>query len=321
MKSAVKIILLLGAVIAAVVLSQRLYHQLRSHPTARVEAAPKTNPVAIRSTAAPLTKSAPAPVTVLPTAFPEWLRPVLAPVFGTPYAERVKALQAGTGKLTGDDIKAIYSYLLAPTYTDADSRVGENWLRNVMLDELVEQPSLPADLAAELVSIYQNQEQDVVMRDYAIQHMDPAYDQASAEEKAALSRALWQATGETDSSIAGTALLALNNLAQNDTEFDRNRIAQTALKLAGDEKCGGLARITAVQLCGQMGVTQAAPLALQLAQNAGSIPLRISAIAALGDLGGRDTETFLQEIAAGSEDRLKPAAETALKKLGKRLGT
>ena len=134
-------------------------------------------------------------------------------------------------------------------------------------------------------------------------------------------QALWQAAEETDSSIAGTALLALNDLAQNNAEFEKDKIARTALKLAGNEQCGELARITAVQICGQTDATQAAPLILQLAQNAGSIPLRITAIAALGDLGDRSAEGFLQQIAAGNEDRLKPAAESALKRLNKRLGT
>ena len=190
-----------------------------------------------------------------------------------------------------------------------------------MMDKLVEQPTVPADLPEVLISIFQDHAQDVVMRDYAVQHLNPIYGQAAAETKAAIRQALWQAAGETDTSIAGTALLALNDLAQNNAEFDRNQIQQTALKLADDGQCGELARITAVQICAQMGVTQAAASVLQLAQSATSIPLRITAIAALGDLGGAAVVPYLREIAEGDEDRLKPAAESALKRLKKRLGT
>lgn len=321
MKPAVKITLLLCAAGLAVVLGQRLYHQPRSHQGGRVAATPATNPATSRLPIAHLAKSAPGPVFAAPAVVPEWIKPVLAPVPGRSFAERVNVLRARTANLADDEIKSFYTYLLTPAHSDDENRSDENWLRNVMLDRLAGQPELPAGLPVVLISIYQDPEQDVVMRDYAIQHMNPAYDRASTDDKAALNQALWQAAGETDSSIAGTALLALSDLAQSNAEFDRNQIAQTALKLAGDDSCGELARITAVQLCGQMGVPQASALIQQLAQQAGSIPLRISAIAALGDLGDQGAETFLQEIAAGSEDRLKPAAETALKRLKKRLGT
>lgn len=321
MKPAVKIVLLLGAAVVAVVLAQRLYHQ--SHPSQRVPVAatPAANPATGRLPAAPLAKFASGPVPAAPAVVPKWLKPVLTPVPGSSFADRVKILRARNANLTGDEIKALYSYLLTPAHSYDESRSDENWLRNVMLDRLTQQPELPTGLPAVLMSIYQEPQQDVVMRDYAIQHINPAYDRAGMDDKAALNQALWQAAGETDSSIAGTALLALNDLAQSNPEFDRNQIAQTALKLAGDDNCGELARITAVQLCGQMGVQQASALIQQLARQAGSIPLRISAIAALGNLGDQGVEPFLQEIAAGSEDRLKPAAETALKQLKKRLGT
>jgi len=321
MKPAVKITLLLVAAVLAVVLAQRLYHQPHSQQGGRVAATPATNSATGHLPIAPLAKSAPGPVPTTPAVVPEWLKPVLAPVPGSSFADRVKVLRARTANLADDEIKALYSYLLTPAHSDNESRSDENWLRNVMLDRLTQQPNLPAGLAVVLISIYQDPQQDVVMRDYAIQHINPAYDRANTDDKAALNLVLWQAAGETDSSIAGTALLALSDLARSNAEFDRDQIAQTALKLAGDDNCGELARITAVQLCGQMGVQQASALIQQLARQTGSIPLRISAIAALGNLGDQGAETFLQEIAAGSEDRLKPAAETALKRLKKRLGT
>jgi hypothetical protein len=244
----------------------------------------------------------------------------MEPEAGMTFEERVRAVHAIHGELTGPEIESFYRYLRMPA-TNSPELENEHWLRNDMMDKLAGQPTLPAGLPNELVAIYQDKNQDVVMRDYAIQHMNPAYAQAGSEEKAALRQALWQATDESDSSIAGTALLALNNLAQNNSEFEKDKIAGTALKLAEDEQCGELSRITAVQICGRTGATRAELLALQLAQSAPSIPLRITAIAALGDLGDRSVETFLQQIAAGSEDRLKPAAESALKRLNKRLGT
>lgn len=281
--------------------------------------------------ASPTSKAQPAPDSSTPAqrqqphrasvAVPESLRLIVHPEGEAGYGERVTAVRSIRRNLTTEEIHAFYGYLLGPAPADAADREQENWLRNVMMDKLVEQPTVPADLPEVLISIFQDHAQDVVMRDYAVQHLNPIYGQAAAETKAAIRQALWQAAGETDTSIAGTALLALNDLAQNNAEFDRNQIQQTALKLADDGQCGELARITAVQICAQMGVTQAAASVLQLAQSATSIPLRITAIAALGDLGGAAVVPYLREIAEGDEDRLKPAAESALKRLKKRLGT
>jgi hypothetical protein len=321
MKATLKIIALLGIIVAAggaLVWLARLHRPGSSLTTA---AHATTGQASVPQLTAPVAKPAPSPKPPAPATIPEHILPIVTATPQTRFAERVKMVRALNADLKPNEVQAFYAYLLAPAQSSTGERQGENWLRNVILDKLVEQSNPSADLPAVLVSIYQNQEQDIVMRDYAVQHMNPAYPRANEEEKTALSRALWQATEETDSSIAGTALLALNDLARNHPEFNRDQIAQTALKLAGDEHCGELARITAVQLCGQKQVTQAATLVLQLAQSASSMPLRIAAIAALGDLGDQDAETFLQGIAAGGEDRLKPAAQTALKRLEKRLGT
>jgi hypothetical protein len=316
MKHSAKIVLLLAvaAVIAiAVFRFNRNTRQVR-HPGDKL---PVTASV-VQS--APVQSSAQTPQQPPAGTLSEQMRLIVSPDGKAGFKERMAAVHAIKKDLSNEELRAFYGYLLAPAHTGED-RVQENWLRNEMMDKLVTQQNPPAGLTDMLVAVYQDKNQDVVMRDYAIQHMNPAYAQAGAEEKSSLQQVLWQATGETDSSIAGTALLALNNLAQDNAEFDKEKITETALKLAGDEQCGELARITAVQICGQTGATQAAPLVLQLAQSAGSIPLRITAIAALGDLGDRSVETFLQQIAAGNEDRLKPAAESALKRLNKRLGT
>jgi HEAT repeat protein len=163
-----------------------------------------------------------------------------------------------------------------------------------------------------LVAVYHDPAQDVVMRDYSVQHMAPAYEKVSDQEKSNLRDALWQAAGETDTSIAGTAILAMLDIAQTEPTMDRGRLADTAFKLAADDRCGELARITAVQVCGRMGVEQALPIVEQLAQTAQSIPLRIAATAALGDIGGTEAVQILQRLAESSEPRQALAAQSAL---------
>jgi len=323
MKFTVKIILLLGvtAVLCSLIVWLR-HHPLTPHSTV-VETPQQARSTEVSRLARPVPAApivAARAVTGIPDKIPDSLQSILAPVVETPFAERVKTLRALPPNLTVDEIHSFYTFLSAPAQVGSDNREYENWLRNGIMDKLVQAPALPAGLPQLLLSIYQDPAQDIVMRDYAVQHIVPVYPHASTEEKGTLQQMLWQATEETGSSIAGTALLALHDLAQDRGELDPNKIGGTALKVAGDDRYGELSRITALQICGRMGVTQAEPLILGLTQNAGSVPLQISAIAALGDIGNEKSRNHLRQLALQAEPRLMPALASALKKLNLHLG-
>ena len=171
------------------------------------------------------------------------------------FAERVAKIHALAGKpdCPGDPA-ALHATCSPRPRPPPERRQEENWLRNDLLDKLTAQAALPKDLVQLLVAIYQDPAQDMVMRDYAVQHMRPAYSHAGTEEQRdILQQALWNAVTETDSSIAGTALLALQDLARDYKEIQPDMLGEAALNLAGDERCGELSRITAVQVCGRLG--------------------------------------------------------------------
>ncbi len=319
MKPSVKVTVLLGAVVMTVTAYVWLHYQPRQQreiaPTA-----PRTSRAHVLPSSTPATPAMPGTAHSAPDTIPESVRSIVAAVPALPFAERVKTVRALSANLTAQEVHAFYEYLLAPAASGGENRPNENWLRNGIMDKLAEQRALPAGLVQALVAIYQDPAQDIVMRDYAVQHMTPVYARASAEEKTTLQQTLWQAAEETDSSIAGTALLALRDLAQDHREFEPDKLGEVALRLAGDERSGELSRITALQICGRLGLNQAAPLLLQLAQQGGSVPLQISAIAALGDVGNDEARNYLRQLAAQPEPRLRPALETALKKLNGRLG-
>jgi hypothetical protein len=261
------------------------------------------------------------PVTAAPASLPAAKQPVAPTTPAATFAERVKRVHELPRNLSGQDIQAFLAYLAVPAASVPADRSRENWLRNEMMDKLVETPALPSGLVQVLVSIYQDPAQDVVMRDYAVQHMGPVYARAGAPEQAVLQTALWQAAEETASSVAGTALLVLSDLAPDYREFERGKLEKVALRLAGDDHCGELSRITALQVCGRLGLKEASPVMLQLARTAGSVPLQIAAIAALGDVGNEEARACLRQLAQQPEPRLEPALETALRKLNERLGT
>jgi len=318
MKRTVKIALLLGAVVVAGGVSVWRWGPSRGsrEPAA---ATPPTSRPNVPPPAAALAPAADGPVSTAPHSVPE-SGPSVRAASATVFAKRVKAVRALPAALNSGEIHAFHGYLLAPSSSGALNRQQENWLRNEMMDKLAKAPAPPAGLAGVLVAIYQDPAQDIVMRDYAVQHMTPVYARANAEEQAALRQTLWQAVEETDSSIAGTALLALRALAQDHPEIEPDKLGQAALKLAGDDRCGELSRITALQVCGRMGLGQAAPILRQLAQADGSVPLQITAIAALGDVGNQAARDYLRQLAVQPEPRLRPALTTALKKMDERLG-
>jgi hypothetical protein len=244
------------------------------------------------------------------------VRHIVTPDSTVDFRERVNAVRALQGALTGSEVEAFYQYLLTPS-RDEQNQVQENWLRNEMLDKLVQQEVLPPAFPDLLVALYQDRAQDVVMRDYAVQHMAPAYPRASAQQQAGLRGALWQATAETDTTIAGTSLLALLDIAQTDPTADRNRLAETALKLASNDGTGELTRITAIQVCARLGVDQALPVAARLAEEAQSMPLRIAATATLADYGTAEATGLLARLASASDQRLALAAQSALSRIAR----
>ncbi len=254
-------------------------------------------------------------------AIPERLQFILNGDGTKRITERLRSLHTINRNLMIEEAEELCRYLRSPA-KDGANRAGENWLRNDMMDMLAEQPALPQGYPDVLIAIYEDPSQDIVMRDYALQHIPPVYDRANAQEKIDLQNTLWQATRETDSSIAGTSLLALLELTAADPAVHQGQVANTAFELAADDRIGELSRITAVQVCGRMNVGQALPVVEQLAQEAPTMPLRIAATAALGDYAVNaappqtaDLSSFLARVAESSDPRQALAAESALRRI------
>jgi hypothetical protein len=234
------------------------------------------------------------------------------------YEERLKAIHSLSGQLTGADWKVLQPFLLQPDGLDK-GQLGQV-LKNELLDVLCALNPPPAGLGDVLAQMYRNPQQDEVIRDYAVQHLGAYYEQMtgqpdSAQVEQAVQKVLWEAVRETDDSIGGTALLALKRLSQEYHEFDQGKVASTALQMANDNNAGELSHITAFQVCAQLGTADALPVVLAAAQNGETISVRMSAIGALGQLGGPEQISFLNDVLAGTEDRLKPAAQHALEQI------
>ncbi len=254
--------------------------------------------------------------------------PVLQPLLNveTDYSDRLRTALALTPHLDEQHLDALVAYLRQHGPTEDLAGMRERFLKNRVMDVLIEQTDKSAEATEALVALYHDREQDPAVRDYAIQHLGAFYTDAPREQRRQIAAVLWEATSETDSSMAGTALLALNRIVAGGEaspavpEVGAERVAQVARDLAGNDHCAEASRITALQVCALLALIDAAPVALRVAQSTDSIPLKLSAIAALGQLGDAQALLWLEELAQDIDNpRLRPAAETALSRIRNRL--
>jgi hypothetical protein len=242
-------------------------------------------------------------------------------------AQRLVRIHSLSKTLKKEELSALYNFLSETHEEDKDQR--GHVIKNDLLDALCGQTQTPKDLGNLLGDLYHDQSQNVVIRDYAIQHVAALYerldDSSWAEpeiktQRGELQNLLWQAVDETDSSIGGTALLALSRLSERHGEIDEPRIETEALAMAQDTSTGELSRMTAFQVCGRAHLQAAIPLLVDEAKSESDVSLRISAIGSLGLVGQRSEVALLQNIVQEGNPRFKPSALLALKRVQSRIG-
>ncbi len=324
MKPTVKIALMLSVVVAAVV----WINQQRGRDSGQ-------NVTNLDPTAPQILGLRPAPTQAHPetlsnsqftlgsnsASVPQTVRSIL-PGNGESFSARLTHVHNLGPHLSRSEIQALYSFLKTQYGPDLKSRGGEHVLKNDVLDALLNQVSLPRDLADMLIGLYQDHDQDAVTRDYALQHLVSCYERLINDPtmtRRGIESTLWQAISETDMSIGGTALLGLHRLSGLTAEIDAKELDKAALQLAKDDRASHLVRTTALQVCAERGISEIRQILLELAQSGTDVPLQISAIAALGRLGTQQEVALLEQLLLGETERLKPAARTALKRLRQRL--
>jgi hypothetical protein len=242
-----------------------------------------------------------------------------------------KKLREWSGALPDKAVQEAFGFLDLRYSADYGMSLLEfNALKNDLLLKLIRQNKLPADLCNRMIGMYRDRTHDDLWRDYCVQHFLIYYERKwpsgpapkEDREAAAIQSAYWDAADETGNTIAGTALLGLERLSRTETSVDRRRVADKVRQYAENDNCPLQTRITSMQLCGVMGLEGILATARRVAENAGNrIPLRMSAIATIGDVGGQSEAEFLTRIAAQASNMyVQNAAKSALKRLESRLG-
>lgn len=229
------------------------------------------------------------------------------------YFTRIKAVHQLGKNLAESEVKALYVFLDRKNSEDNLQPSEIDAIKNEVSMAIARQEKKPADYAHNLMAMYYDPSHDDVWRDYCIQHLGAWYSKAEAAEQPLIAKTLWDAAGKKHLAIAGTALIALsNNTGQGISKED---VANKAFGLCEDAQCGELAKTTALQICARLGDKRALPVARRIAESGASVPLRMSAIAAVGTLGDSSDKPLLEKYASSSDARLRKSAQAALGRL------
>lgn len=323
MQARLKLLLLIAG--TALLAGALWYCQKQRSPQTPATTAPASQPLSTEQSASKAATASSSPIQVRTNLDLETLSPAIRPIVDEQagYLARLSSARKGMTKLSDADRQGLYAFLLQRSPLD-EGQQG-HVLKNELLNALCALNPPPAGLGSLLAQMYRDRNQNVVLRDYAVQHLVSFYKQiervAETEreswrgEQAQARDVLWEALGENDSSIAGTALLGLAQLSEERPQaFDRERIGAAALQLSG-QGAGELTRIAALQVSARLGINDARPVLMQTAQQGQSIPLRISAIGALGVLGDAQAVPLLNGFLEGPEERLRLPARRALQQI------
>ncbi len=236
------------------------------------------------------------------------------------YSTREAALKLLDPHLSSETITRLLDFLREVSPLVGMNALEQAALKNDVMNVLRNQQVPPAGLTQTLLDIYADSNQPEVMRDYSLQHVAKWYlNGASDSDKPLIVEALKQGTQQNHGSIPGTSLLALTQMSDGNPK-QQHELQQIALQLTQSPSSNPLTVTTALQICARLQVKEAYPTALQIAQSSSMADsVRISAIAALGDLGDAQSKVLLQGWVQGNDFRLRVPAAAALKRLTARL--
>ncbi len=305
----------------------------------------------------PRSSSVPAQNSIHSLDEPQLSDPVRSLLFQDEQEHNYPSLLAEINKLTysllDDDVAALIDMLAWPNdrFPEGMRPIEINAVKNDVLDKLLRQEILPEGVGRAMAEMAGDSSQDVVWRDYCVQFMGTFYDRAAAEQEFApkninggaqasatadnedvasldelqiIRAAMFQALDVRGSTIAGTALIGLENLSRTHDEFDREEIIGKAVEIASDELASTESRLTALRLAAHLtaegtGHKETAATARMLAQTGETVLMRSAAIVTLGEVGSASDRELLESYALDDNRQIVHAAKLALQRMDESL--
>ncbi len=233
------------------------------------------------------------------------------------YEERLATVHRLGNNLAPAEIQALLEFLRQPLAGSGMETTAFNALKNDTAAALLRQEPPVPGLPETFIAMYRDKANDIVWRSYCVQYLGSCYEREGA--RSLVTNALWEATAEKQTPVAGTSLLMLENISAQHEEIGRPRALELCENLALDPQSCLANRITALSLCGRMGSTNVLEETRRMAAGEPEAVLRMTAIATLGYLGGTNDLPALEGYALEQDGRIKKSAAGALKRLHERL--
>ncbi|WP_309399958.1 hypothetical protein [Cerasicoccus maritimus] len=237
--------------------------------------------------------------------------------------------------ISSEDVAALMSFLLV---RKVDEYGAENLQhlshKNDALVCLLDQSPMPEDLGKLMLKIVHDESEDIVWREYVLQYfaeyyrsMWPIGDNAGNPDmplRRAMQRTLAQALFMEDSPLSGTALIVLNNLADDYPEFGRGVMAKASRRLAASPEACTASCITALSLLPDAPENEDVLMTSDIAQNSSAqYAVRVAAAGRLAKWSERNHPLASERlralaITAGnskSDNRIRNAAQSKLDKI------
>lgn len=234
---------------------------------------------------------------------------------GTSFYSRLTAARNLSEYLNRSSINVLFSFLDRYNSDDYLPSGKLNALKNDVANAILAQATPAQGFGEHLIDMHNDPKHDAVWRDYCIQFLGdwhPRADRESRREE--IRETLWDAASR-DWTIAGTALISLYRV---ENSIDRSRLAKKAYQIASSSESSSASRTTALQICATTGHEKALPLARDIAHSDAEIPLRVSALGAIGILGDSSDGDILKKYVKSAETRLRHAASAAIERIRRR---
>ncbi len=213
-------------------------------------------------------------------------------VNGESYQTRLKMVNSLPTDLSLEDREALYQFLCNDENGSTDLH-----LKDRVMEKLEKQNLRPPEYEQTLIDIMQDRSIDGDLRGYAVQHLRTAYEVPEVD-KELVKEGLYLSLEDTQSDVAGTAILGLVNLSKKDPDgFDTELITRSALALATDSSTSTTSRLTAIECCAQLGLQDVLPTARSIVSSSGEpVAHKLPAIRAIGLVGGQEDLEILQKL-------------------------
>lgn len=210
-----------------------------------------------------------------------------------------------SGSLNSSERQAALDYLRSVDSPTELSRPYWHWFVDELITTLRADSADNAEVSRVLAEIVTNEEHDGTVRDYAAQHL--GHLQSEGGDLGVIEEALKSVTLEKSGTLAGTALLALN---QSNDEIE---VGEIALRLISDSSVDLRSRMTALQVAGKHNISDVLPIAVEIAGDMSlQTSLRMTAIATISDFEDLKQRPFLEKLTQEAEPRIRNAANIAL---------